>query len=80
MFPFDDVIMDLSLKAFPPFRHPFAKTVELQGISDPMTTMQHYCHDNRDVYVDGFMQKKRNPNALAMELRFFCMKPSMSYY
>ena len=72
--------MDLSLKAFPPYRHPFAKTVELQGISEPKTTMQQYFHDNRDVYVDDLMQKKRNSNALPTELRFFCMKPSMSYY
>ena len=28
--------------------------------------------------IDGLMQKRRNPSALAMELRLFCIKPSDS--
>ena len=28
--------------------------------------------------IDGFMHKRRNSSALAMELRLFCIKPSVS--
>ena len=28
------------------------------------------------VYIDGLMQKRRNSSADALELRFFCIKPS----
>ena len=29
------------------------------------------------VHIEGSMQKRRNANALAMELRLFCIKPSI---
>ena len=30
------------------------------------------------IHIDGLMQKGRNSSALAMELRLFCIKPSIS--
>ena len=29
------------------------------------------------IHFDGLMQKRRNSSALAMELRLFCIKPSI---
>ena len=37
-----------------------------------------YCQQNdTEYYFDGLVQEKRNPSALAMELRLSCTNPSI---
>ena len=36
--------------------------------------------DQKQYHYDGLVQERRNPSALLMECRFYCINPSIIYF
>ena len=68
-----DVFFDLCLDK------PLSKHSRRRWVETPLRSLWRHvmwCHDSMRRHIDGLVQERRKPSALAMELRLSCTNPS----